>query len=48
MSKRRFQDRDRFVDFLCIATEEPQEYRFWYFKVDKWMDGLGLDSLFCD
>ena len=44
MNRRRFQDHDRFVDFLCIATGEPQEYRFWYFKVDKWMEGLDLDS----
>ena len=44
MSRMRFQDRDRFVDFLCIATGEPQHYRFWYFKVDKWMEGLDLDS----
>ena len=44
ISRRRFQDHDRFVDFLCIATGEPQEYRFWYFKVDKWMEGLDLDS----
>ena len=44
MNQRRFQDHDRFVDFLCIATGKPEEYRFWYFKVDKWMDGLDLDS----
>ena len=44
MSRRRFQDHDRFVDFLCIATGEPQEYRFWYFKVDRWMEGLDIDS----
>ena len=44
MNRRRFQDHDRFVDFLCIATGEPQEYRFWYVKVDKWMEGLNLDS----
>ncbi len=44
MNRRRFQDRDRFVDFLCIATGEPQEPRFWYVKVDKWMEGLDLDS----
>ena len=44
MNRKRFQDHDRFVDFLCIATGEPQEYRFWYFKVDKWMEGLDLDS----
>ena len=44
LNRRRFQDHDRFVDFLCIATGEPQEFRFWYFKVDRWMEGLGLDS----
>ena len=44
MSRRRFQDRDRFVNFLCIATGEPQEPRFWYMEVDKWMEGLVLDS----
>ena len=43
-SRRRFEDHDRFVDFLSIATGEMQEYRFWYFKVDKWMEGLNLDS----
>ena len=44
LNRRRFQDHDRFVDFLCIATGEPQEFRFWYFKVDRWMEGLDLDS----
>ena len=44
MNRRRFEDRDRFVDFLCIATGEPQEFRFWYVKVDGWMEGLDLDS----
>ena len=46
MIQRRFQDRDRFVDFLRVVTGEHQESRFWYFKVDKWMEGLDLDSDF--
>ena len=44
MNRRRFEDRDRFMDFLCIATGEHQEFRFCYFKVDKWMAGLDLDA----
>ena len=44
MNRRRFQDHDRFVDFPCIVTGEPQEWRFWYVKVDKWMEGLDLDD----